>query len=432
LSKANLIPESSASSASCCGFFKNVDVGYCLYVNSCGTNSGGSVCSPVQKPFLGFGIPGTGEGISSDRTGSVNKNGLCLWTAFKRRITITNCGKVGIGTASPGATLCVQGVVAANGVNSTVSCATALTANSCTGPGVNATSLNGFGVQASSHNPIVEKIQNTACSGDKSALLQFETGCSANWNIGVAGGCNSLSLPKNTFYIEQGCSSGIPRVAIDSCGSIHADAGNKNAGTLRPGPGIIFGCVQESGVGIASNRTTCKPNLFGLDFYTDSPSSKPIPPRMSITNDGNVGIRNTSPETELQVCGTISGTSMGIGTSCCGGKVTCPETTLRVQGSFAAKAAAVSADYSMTATDFAILASAASGEITVTLPPAKTASGMIVFVKKVDSSTNEVLVKAVKGNKIEAKASSKLAKEYSSLTLISDGSSNWYILANGS
>lgn len=53
-------------------------------------------------PGLRFGTGSTGEGIASARTsGSVNQFGLDFYTGFTRRMSVTNGGEVGVGTASP-------------------------------------------------------------------------------------------------------------------------------------------------------------------------------------------------------------------------------------------------------------------------------------------------------------------------------------------
>jgi hypothetical protein len=82
----------------------------------------------------------------------------------------------------------------------------------------------------------------------------------------------------------------------------------------------------------------------------------------------------------------------------------------------------------MAATDFAILADAGSGVVTITLPPANTGNGMMVSIKKIDSSSNAVSVAASGADQIEGEISKALSAQYSGLTLISDGSSNWFIV----
>lgn len=107
-----------------------------------------------------------------------------------------------------------------------------------------------------------------------------------------------------------------------------------------------------------------------------------------------------------------------------------PATTLQVKGSLSANLAPVTTCYPMSASDFAVLANAKSSAFKVTLPPAKTAAGMVVFIKKIDASTHAVTVEAAGTDKIEGKGSEKLGSTYKSLYLISDGSANWYIVSN--
>jgi hypothetical protein len=104
-------------------------------------------------------------------------------------------------------------------------------------------------------------------------------------------------------------------------------------------------------------------------------------------------------------------------------------TTLTVGGSVSARTVVATANYKMGSSDFAVLA---SGKIKATLPPASTATGMIVFVK--NTSTSTVTIEAFKNSKetdtIEGAASEALKKQYDSLQLISDGTNEWYILGN--
>ena len=66
-----------------------------------------------------FGAPISGEGIGSNRADSTagsNQNGLDFYTGFARRISITNAGRVGVGTANPAYPLDVVGDINASGV----------------------------------------------------------------------------------------------------------------------------------------------------------------------------------------------------------------------------------------------------------------------------------------------------------------------------
>jgi len=70
----------------------------------------------VTPGGIRFGSGNTGEGISSNRTGTVNQNGIDFYTNFTQRLSITNGGFVGIGTTSPIAQLEVDSVTAGNAI----------------------------------------------------------------------------------------------------------------------------------------------------------------------------------------------------------------------------------------------------------------------------------------------------------------------------
>jgi len=71
-----------------------------LYVDKANTNSGG------LSPALVFAV-GSGEGIASRRTAGGNQYGLDLWTGGVIRMSLTNAGRVGVGSSAPGAQLSV-------------------------------------------------------------------------------------------------------------------------------------------------------------------------------------------------------------------------------------------------------------------------------------------------------------------------------------
>jgi hypothetical protein len=76
---------------------------------------------------------------------------------------------------------------------------------------------------------------------------------------------------------------------------VKIDQGNTNNGTLGLGA-IVFGAGQE---GISSKRSAGG-NQNGIDFYTRNTA------RLSITPSGNVGIGTSSPNSTLDVAGTIT------------------------------------------------------------------------------------------------------------------------------
>jgi hypothetical protein len=388
----------------CCNIL--VDYDYPKYKNS---NS--------LTPGMQFGGSGSGEGISmSVAKGSINRFGLCFWTNNNRQMSITSCGNIGIGTATPANKLCVNGTINAQsqvlancyggklgGISgSSKDCYGAVGSTYVGDYAVRGVAESGYGVLAeNTGNYPTAKFKNSGAKAgfDKSALILFQTGDSTPlyWEAGVGGSCSAIGYEDNSFFLFQNSL----RMVIDSCGVTYADPGDCNMGTLHPGPSVAFGGTG-TGEGIASNRCSCIPNQYGLCFYTNSPPNSPKTARMSIAHSGNVGIGTQAPALSLQIV-----------------------------GSFGAKMATVTAAYQMTSNDFGILANATSKAFTVTLPPAATADGMIVFVKKVDSTKHKVTVAASGSDKINGLSSESLAKQYDSLTLISNGISAWYYVASG-
>ncbi len=326
----NVLPESSAGSATCI-VSCDVQVNDCLVVDNAGQNTGIYSCILGTGHSLSFGgvtcagccFPGftSGEGIASNRFSNCNGNqyGLDFYTRSCKRMSITNCGRVGIGTNTPTSTLEVICTISGN-------CSTGL------------------------------------------AIFGKSRGC----GTGVYG-CTTSG--PGVF----GCSS-------SSCG-VH--------GRSAQGTGVRGSASESGAIPIVAQGAPCQTaNLMQFEKSCGS--------ALSVVNKSGW---------------------LGIGT-------TAPKTTLQVNGSLSASVASKSTNYSMTASDFAILASAATGAITITLPNANTAVGMMVLIKKTDSSTNAVKVARAGSDTIEGASSKSLTTRYASLTLISNGTNEWFIQSN--
>lgn len=96
---------------------------------------------------------------------------------------------------------------------------------------------------------------------------------------------------------------GTERIALfwNSLGHVNVDPASANNGAIVDQPALAFGDAN-SGEGIASKRTGGG-NQWGLDFYTGYQN------RMSIANNGKIGIGTTTPATALDVNGTVTATS---------------------------------------------------------------------------------------------------------------------------
>ena len=72
------------------------------------------------------------------------------------------------------------------------------------------------------------------------------------------------------------------------------------------------------------------------------------------------------------------------------------------------------------------LSDASSNVITVTLDDAKNYSGKSITIKKIDSSNNNVTIASVSPQTIDGQSSIIINQQYSSVSLMSDGS-NWHV-----
>ena len=84
-------------------------------------------------------------------------------------------------------------------------------------------------------------------------------------------------------------------------------------------------------------------------------------------------------------------------------------------------------NYTITGTDVVIFANATSGNVTITLPTASSNAGYRFYVKRIDGSGNTCSVARSGSDTIDGQTSISLDLQYTSLTVVSDGSA-WYII----
>jgi hypothetical protein len=246
---AKMLPESSANAPAAVTCACNLEVSGCAVVDSKGLNGGNISSFFGLNNALTFGAPlvccflkethTSGQGIASSQSGA-NVKGLDFYTNYKKRMSITSAGNVGIGTCNPSSTLCVVGSIAAQGV-SVIVCGTGSAVFGCSVggdgvkgasfgvTGVSGYSLDGigicgssgstFGVQAQSGSSLTGKFKNNATTGDRSAPIRFENGDSkvVDWNTGVAGVCNTCKIPDGSFYVGEPSK---PRVVVNTGGQV--------------------------------------------------------------------------------------------------------------------------------------------------------------------------------------------------------------------
>jgi hypothetical protein len=83
--------------------------------------------------------------------------------------------------------------------------------------------------------------------------------------------------------------------------------------------------------------------------------------------------------------------------------------------------------YTATASDHVILCDASGGAFTITLPAASGVTGLILHVKKTDSSGSAVTIDGNSAETIDGDLTIDLSLQYESVTIVCDGS-NWHII----
>lgn len=84
-------------------------------------------------------------------------------------------------------------------------------------------------------------------------------------------------------------------------------------------------------------------------------------------------------------------------------------------------------NYDVRTTDQAVFAKCTSGPVTFFLPNAASVAHQTLYFKKVDSTTNAMMLQAPSGETIDGSSSISTIVQYTAFTLVSDGV-NFYIL----
>ena len=130
-----------------------------------------------------------------------------------------------------------------------------------------------------------------------------------------------------------------------------------------------------------------------LSFKTNSNT------RVSIEQDGNVGIGTTSPSSMLSVAGSLS-----------------------------LPISAKTSDYTATGSDYTILINASSNNVTITLPAVSGIAGRIYVIKRADGSGNNAVVASNGSETIDNSTANVILSAGQCITLQTDGI-GWHKIA---
>jgi hypothetical protein len=105
------------------------------------------------------------------------------------------------------------------------------------------------------------------------------------------------------------------------------------------------------------------------------------------------------------------------------GRIVITRTSGTGSGSFDRPIATVATNTTLTVSHYTVLVDASAGDVTITLPSAASAANRIYNVKRVSAGVNDVIVSGT----IDGESSVTLTKQYTTLTIQSDGTSWWII-----
>ena len=144
---------------------------------------------------------------------------------------------------------------------------------------------------------------------------------------------------------------------------------------------------------------------------------------LSVEHNGDGTLKQTGNVAASQLVRTNSSSQLAAVTV--GTGLSFDGTTLTSAGT--RSLATKSTTYSAATTDSVILANAAGGAFTVTLPTAVGNTGKIFTVKRTNSGSNNVTVGTTSAQTIDGATTYAITTQYQSIDLISNGS-NWFII----
>ncbi len=293
----------------------------------------------------------------------------------------------------------VYGIGPAYGVTGATTCGIGVWGDSCKGAGVKGTSKGSNGV--------------TGCSTASCA--------SGVYGHGITWGVAGHSASGTGVWGSSPCNVGVVgtgrKYGVHGCTGSLAGAGVWGSSSCSIG---VMGSGKKYGV------QGCSGSGVGVIGSSSGAYAVPLVARGAAGQRANLQNWENSCGTALSGVNTFGW--LGLGTIC-------PNATLTVYGSVSTKFVQVTKSYTMCFEDFGVLVkecpNVTSGCIEISLPVAGGAPGQMVFVK--NATCHAITVSPRNCNSIEGlytpSSPISLGKKNDSLTLISDGSSEWYVVS---
>lgn len=229
----------------------------------------------------------------------------------------------------------------------------------------------------------------------------------------------ALALGASTLtYAQVGIGTSSPSNALDIETTGPAIDINDTGGS---DPVINFQSGGSTAITIGIDNDDSDKFKIGASIDANSP--------VTVETGGNVTINDGGQAYDFKVEGdtdtdllTVDGSADAVGVS-----TSTPASGLDVQTSLGLAHTTVTTTTTLNQTHNVVLASDASGDFTITLPAAASNSGKVYYIKKTNSSENEITIDGNGGETIDGATTVVLYVQYDAIRILCDGS-NWHII----
>lgn len=319
---------------------------------------------------------GNGSGLTNLNLGGSAVTSLNLGA----NSNLSSSGTTGVVTIALSQSLDIANVTASNTVSASVGKFTTLSASNAQFSG----SVLIYGTASLASNPDAAYVRYEASSGSVVDKIVIFPGIYTSGQI--------------TGSVFSGSGAGITGLTASNFSSFSADVRN-----------------QLSAVGSVSyNPSTGQISSSALTAAVTQ-----------ISQGSNIVITNGSgPTATVALASSVTGLT-NLSSSAITGSDVLVNSSLKAAGAFVVAQVTTTGSYTVTDLDQVIFANAASGPLTVTVPTVSAANaGRQLVVKKTDTTVNTVTV----SGSVDGLSSYELNGPFQSITLVCDGSTNWFVL----
>ncbi len=332
----------------------------------------------TDSGYAGNTMIAPSAGLSAAGIYSSSNVGIGTFDVTGGQLIVTG-GNVGIGSLTPGTTLDVTGTV-------------------------RATAFSGDG-------SALTNVSNTSGFTDAGTEIYLTT---VTDKVGLG-----TTTPQGAFVVTNG-NVGIGTWAPASKlqvrgGSVTSEFGYYNGGTGNSYWNTSSSALSYLGLwdgGASYFKTIAFTNTGNVGLGSTAADTNPV---VFIAGTRNVGIGTITPQSGF----VVTNGNVGIGTWTA-------SSTFDVVGSLGITTVSKSANYTATASDYAILVDATGG-VTIALPAAASSKGRTYVIKKTDATAGALTIDPNAAETIDGATTYVITTQYQSVTIVCDGS-NWWII----